>query len=148
MIELNLKTKAAVQSTLTYNSMCKFGDVYLGATSAGIGRICGYSDNGVEIPAVVATGMFDLKTERNKRFAYVYLGLETNGAMEIELWCDGVYKVTLSVPYPGSGKREIYAKVPRGLRARYWQLRIKNVDGSFFVLYSVKLLPVVLQSAK
>ena len=148
MLELNLKTKAATQTTQAYNSMCRLGSEYIGATSSGLYRIGGYTDHGTAIPAIVATGMFDLKTERNKRFAYIYLGLETTGEMEVELWCDGDYKVTIPVPYQGSGKREVYVKVPRGLRARYWQIRIKNVDGSFFVLYSVKLLPVVLQSAK
>ena len=148
MLDVNLKTKAATQTTRAFNSMCKFGDVYLGATSAGLFRICGYSDDGVEIPALLSTGVFDLGTERFKRIAYIYLGLESTGAMQVEVWCDGVYKITLDVPSVGASKREVYLKVPKGLRARYWQLKFKNVDGSFFVLYSVKLLPVVLQSAK
>ena len=148
MLDVNLKTKAATQTTRAFNSMCKFGDVYLGVTSAGLFRICGYSDDGVEIPALLSTGVFDLGTERFKRIAYIYLGLEAAGAMQVEVWCDGMYKMTIDVPSVGTGKREVYLKVPKGLRARYWQLKFKNVDGSFFVLYSVKLLPVVLQSAK
>lgn len=148
MLDINLKTKAATQTTRAFNSMCRFGDVYLGATSAGLFRICGYSDDGVEIPALLSTGVFDLGTERFKRIAYIYLGLESTGAMQVEVWCDGVYKTTLDVPSVWASKREVYLKVPKGLRARYWQLKFNNVDGSFFVLYSVKLLPVVLQSAK
>ena len=148
MLEVNLKNRAASQSTIDFNSMCHFGDVFIGANNSGLYRICGYSDNGVEIPALLSTGVFDLGTERFKRIAYIYLGLETTGAMQVEVWCDGVYKITLDVPSIGASKREVYLKVPKGLRARYWQLKFRNVDGSFFVLYSVKLLPVVLQSAK
>jgi hypothetical protein len=148
MLEVNLKTLAVSQTTAAFNSMCKFGDEYLGATSAGLFKICGYSDGGVEVPCTLRSGMFDLGTERNKRIAYFYLGLETTGDLELDLLCDGEYMCTLDVPYPGEGKREIMVKVPRGLTARYWAFELRNVDGSFFALYSVKVLPVVLQSAK
>jgi len=148
MLQVNLKNRAAAQTTQAYNSMCKFGEHYLGTTTAGLFRISGTTDNGAEIPAVMRSGMFDLGTERNKRVAYFYLGLETSGDMEFDLLCDGEYMLTIDVPYPGDGKREVMIKVPRGLSARYWAFEMRNVDGSFFALYSVKVLPVVLQSAK
>ena len=148
MLELNLKNNAISQTTVTFNSMCKFGDIYLGADSTGLHKIHEFADGDTEISALMSTGIFDLGTERSKRIAYIYLGVETSGDLQIEVWCDGEYKVTLDVPHPGAGYQEATVKVPRGLVARYWQLKFKNVDGSFFVLYSVKLLPVVLQSAK
>ena len=148
MLQLNLKTRAAAQTTQAYNSMCKFGNHYLGATSGGLFRISGYTDNAAEIPAIVRSGYFDLGTERNKRIAYFYLGIETDGALEFDLLVDGEYATTIEVPYPGEGKREMLIKCPKGLSARYWAWELRNVDGSFFVLYSVKILPVVLQSAK
>ena len=148
MLQLNLKNRAASQTTQAYNSLCKFGQHYIGATATGLFKISGFTDNTAEIPAIIRSGMFDLGTERNKRIAYFYLGLETDGDLEFDLHCDGEYMTTIDVPYPGEGKRELMIKVPRGLNARYWAWELRNVDGSFFVLYSVKLLPVVLQSAK
>lgn len=148
MLDVNLKNKAVTQSTRNFNSMCRFGNDFLGANSAGLYRICGYSDSGTEVPATIRSGTFDLGTERFKRFAYIYIGLETTGDLELDILCDGEFMCTLDIPYPGAGKREVYVKVPRGLKARYWAWELRNVNGSFFVLYSVKLLPVVLQSAK
>lgn len=147
MFRVNLKNKAIVQTTEPFNSMCNFSGHSLGATEDGIFRICGYSDNGVAIPAVVRTGKVDLGTEREKRMAYVYLGVETNGQLELEVFCDDVSIGTFDVDVPGTGRQEALVKLPKGASARYWAFELRNVDGAFFVLYSMKLLPVVLQSA-
>lgn len=147
MLEVNLKTGAAAQTTVAYNSMAMLGQQALGCTSEGLYLIGGYVDHGAEIAARIKSGMFDLGTERTKRIAYFYLGLETNGDLEFDLHADGEYICTEGVPYPGTGRKELIIKVPRGISPRYWAWELRNVDGSFFVLYSVKVLPIVLQSA-
>ena len=62
MLELNLKNRAISQTTVTYNSMARFGNIYLGATDQGIYQINGFSDHAVEIPALIKSGIFDLNT--------------------------------------------------------------------------------------
>jgi len=147
MIELNLKTRAAAQTTVPFNSMCRFGEHYLGATSSGLYQIVGFTDAGAEIPALIKTGKIDLGTERLKSIRYFYFGLETTGDLSLTLYNDGVEVAVYDIPYPGAGRQTIKVKVARGLKARFWEFKLENVDGSFFALYSVKIFPVVLKSA-
>lgn len=146
MIELNMKTRAAAQTTVPFNSMCKFGEHYLGATSSGLFRINGFTDATAEIPAVIKTGKIDLGTERLKSIRYIYLGLEAAGDLELTLYVDGVEALTRTIPQPATGRQMIRVKIPRGLKGRYWEFKLENTDGCFFVLYSVKIFPVVLLS--
>lgn len=147
MIEVNLKNRAASQSTLAFNSMCRFGDVYLGADSSGLHLLRDYNDNNTDIAALIKTGKFDLGTERKKSIRYFYFGIETDGQLTLTLYNDGVEVADYVIPYPGAGRQTVKVKVARGLRARFWEFKIENVDGCFFALYSVKIFPVVLQSA-
>lgn len=147
MLELNLKTKAATQTTLPFNSMCRFGHTYLGATSTGLHRLGGYTDNGVAIPALLKTGKFDLGTERFKSIRYFYLGLETTGELMFTLYVDGSERVSVRTQFPGEGQQTIKIKIPRGLKGRYWEFKLENIDGCFFAIYSVRILPVILKSA-
>ena len=146
MIELNLKTRAAAQTTVPFNSMCKFGEHYLGATTAGLFRINGFTDAGTAIPALIKTGKIDLGTERLKSIRYIYFGMEATGDLELTLYVDGVEKLTRTIPQPPTGRQMIRVPIPRGLKGRYWEFKIENTDGCFFVLYSVKIFPVVLLS--
>lgn len=148
MIEINLKNRAISQTALPFNSMCKFGDVYIGATSEGLFKLDGYNDDGAEIPALIRSGMFDLGTSNDKRFAYFHLGLEATGDMEMEIFCDGVSSYTAEIPYQEDGRRNVLVKIPKGLSARYWAFELRNVDGAFFVLHSVKIVPITLLSAR
>lgn len=147
MIEVNLKNRAASQTTLAFNSMCRFGDVYLGADSSGLHLMRDYNDNNTDIAALIKTGKFDLGTERKKSIRYFYFGIETDGQMTLTLYNDGVEVADYVIPYPGAGRQTVKVKVARGLRARFWEFKLENTDGCFFTLYSVKIFPVVLQSA-
>jgi len=62
MLEVNLKNRAISQTTQNFNSMCRFGDAYLGATSSGLFSIGGYNDNLVKIPALISRMMLNRLT--------------------------------------------------------------------------------------
>lgn len=143
MLELNLKTKAATQTTKAYNSMCKFGDKYLGATGAGLFEIGGYNDNGSQIAARVDSGQFDSGMNNKKRFRYFYFGLETAGSLKLSVYGDGMLAGEYTVTNK-SGMQNVRVPISRSVKARYWQWRIENISGAFFALYSVEALPVVL----
>lgn len=144
MIELNLKTKAASQTTLPFNSMCKFGDVYLGATSEGLYQLHGYTDAGVAIPALIKSGMTDFGSNSVKRFRFFYFGLETTGPLTLKVFCDGTLAASLTVTVATKGQRTVRVPVSRQHAGRYWSWSIENVTGSFFALYSVQAIPVIL----
>ena len=143
MLEINLKNRAITQTTVAFNSMCKVGDTYLGASADGLFSMCGASDDAVEIPALIRSGMFDLGTEKMNRFRFFYFGLECDGALKLTLHCDGVEAASYTVSKT-TGVQEIRVPVSRAAQGRYWQWQIENIDGSFFALYSVKALPIIL----
>lgn len=142
MLEMNLKTKAASQTTKRYNSMCKFGDKYLGATDAGLFEIGGYNDNGTQIAARIDSGLFDIGVHQKKRFRFFYFGLETTGALVLSIYGDGVLAGEYIVENT-DGVQNIRVPISREVNARYWQWRIENKRGAFFSLYSVEALPIM-----
>jgi len=144
MIHLNLKTRAAAQTTKAYNSMCRFGDKFLGSTASGLFEIGGYNDSGVQIAARLDSGMFDLGTDNKKRFRFFYFGLDVTGSLKLSIYGDGVLAGEYTVQGDGTGMQTIKVPITRAVKSRYWQWRIENVDGAFFVLYSVQSLPVLL----
>lgn len=143
MLQLNLKNRAITQTTESFNSMCMLGNVPIGATGTGLYRMCGSSDNGVEIPALMRSGVFDLGTEKPKRFRFFYLCLETDGELTLTVFCDGEQAAQYSVSKT-TGIQEIKVPISRAHQGVHWQWQVENVDGAFFALYSVKALPVVL----
>lgn len=146
MIELNLKTKAASQTTVPFNSMCKFGDHYLGATSSGLFEIGGYNDAGVAIPALIKSGMTDFGSNSVKRFRFFYFGLHATGRLNLKVYCDdalaGEYQVD------GTGDMSVRVPISRVHQGRYWAWSVENVSGAFFALYSVEALPVILHPGR
>ena len=148
MLEVNLTNRAISQTTVAFNSMCKFGDVYLGATDTGLCKICGYDDNGTEIPAMMKSGMFDLGTPNPKRFRFFYFGLQCSGDLLLKVFCDDVLAASYTVDAGAGGTREIRVPISRAHSGRYWEWKVENVDGSFFALYSVKAMPIVLGNGR
>jgi hypothetical protein len=143
MIEINLTNKAAAQTTVDFNSMCKFGDRYLGASSSGIFEIDGYNDNGTAIQTLVKSGKFDLGSERRKRFRFFYFGLETDGELTLSIFADDVLAAQYDVS-PEPTVQLVRVPISRETNARYWQWQIENVSGAFFSIYDVKAIPIIL----
>lgn len=148
MLEINLKNRAITQTSVAYNSMCRFGNVYLGATSTGLCKICGYDDSGTEIPAMIKSGMFDFGLVNKKRFRFFYFGVQCSGDLLLKVYCDNILAASYTVDSGDGGVREIRVPITRAHKGRYWAWQIDNVDGAFFALYSIKALPVVLHSGR
>lgn len=145
MLELNLKNRAVSQTTKAYNSMCRFGNQYLGCTDSGLFKVGGFDDNGTQVPALVKSGMFDLGTDRPKRFRFFYFGIEAHGSLKLSVYGDGVLAGTYTVTSAGTTPQGVRVPISRAVSARYWQWQIENIGGAFFALYKVEALPVVLR---
>lgn len=143
MIELNLKNRALSQTTVAYNSMAKFRNIYLGATDQGIYQITGFSDHAVEIPALIKSGIFDLSVSQKKKFRSFYFSGEANGDLKVTIYADGIASDSFNITPDADGIFDFKITYPTNIHARYWQWQIENVDGAFFVLYEVKALPIV-----
>lgn len=148
MLEVNLKNRAITQHTRTFNSMCKFGNTYLGASAGGLFQIGGYNDAGVQIPALIRSGTFDLGTNAEKRFRFLYFGLKSNGTLTISLYHRDTLATKIAVPSTGGLTKEIRVPVSRQYQGGYWFWQIENKDGAFFALYSVKGLPIIMHPGR
>ena len=134
MLELNLINRAATQTTQAYNSACMFGGVPLGATSAGLYQINGYTDHNVSIPALIKSGSMDFGVENKKRFRFFYFGLK------LSIYGDNTLAGSYTVTGLTTGTRVIRIPIKRDVNAWYWQWQVENISGSFFVLHSVRAL--------
>lgn len=142
MLRLNLTNRAIAQTTQRYNSACMYNGLPLAVTENGLVRIGGYSDSGEPIRAWMKSGKFDLGADNIKRFRYFYFGVKGDGDLKLSIWADDVLVREYVVPVEAHrGRQEIRVMVGRGVAARYWQWKVENVNGSFFVLYSVRALP-------
>ena len=148
MLELNLKNRAISQTTMTYNSMAKFGNIYLGATEQGIYQITGFSDHTIEIPALIKSGIFDLGVAQKKKFRSFYFSGEANGDLKVTIYADGIASEAFNITPDADGIFDFKITYPTNIKARYWQWQIENVNGSFFVLYEVTALPIVLHPGR
>lgn len=116
------------------------GRLYV-VTATGIYRVEGDTDAGTPVAATVRTGLDDFGTDRLKRVATAYLGARTSGSVDMTVAGDGeaetgTYAATRVTP---AGLKTAKVKLGRGVRSRYWQVEISNVDGSTFELESLTL---------
>lgn len=148
MLELNLKNNAVTQTSVSFNSMCKFGDAYLGCTSGGLFSIEGYNDAGIEIPMAIRSGTTDLGNGNQKRFRFVYVTGESNGQCKFSFYLDGVLAGQLDIVPSAGGVFDVRVPVSRAVQGRWLYWEIENIDGSFVALYSVEALPVILHPGR
>lgn len=148
MLRQNLKTRAISQVTQKYNSACMFRGKPYAATDKGLFRIAGYKDGDLPIRAWMLSGKFDLGADNIKRFRYFYFGVKADGDLRLSVYADDKLVRDYIVPVTTHERQEIRVMVGRGAAARYWQWKVENINGSFFVLYSVRALPVPVKTGQ
>lgn len=130
-----------------FNSMVRFGERFLGASSAGLFEIGADKDNGTNIAAEFEFPTTDLGVHNKKRIRFIYLGYETTGDLEFEVITDQqpgkVYRVT---KVNKQGQQRNRFPVQRTQQGRYLALKVRNINGSDFGVDRVEVLPIVLSS--
>jgi hypothetical protein len=144
---INTRTNAVTEyQNWAFNSFAKLGHKYLGANSSGLYELNGYTDDGVNIPTTVQSGLMQLGGSHLVSFKCAYLGMMAKD--------DASTDVFLMLE-TGDGRQYTYAVQPRymetarvnmgkGLRARYfsWTLTTVSVD---YDLHSIEFVPLVAQ---
>ena len=130
----------------SFNSMCKFGDVYLGCTDSAIYSLSSDGDAGSDIDAYFDSKLTDFEITNQKRIRKGYIGGESKGKLVLTtIDGDGTEREFSVDPWKeGSEQVGIRVAVDRDGKARYWKLRIANVDGCDFSIDGVKALIKVL----
>jgi hypothetical protein len=130
-----------------FNSMCRFGDVYLGAGDDGLMVLdSGQLDAGEKIDAFFELPTSDFGIENQKRLRSAYLGCETNGELMLTIKDDdGTERSYLVSPiHSGNHQHMIKVGIGRNGKGRYWMMRIDNVNGADFSIDSLTIVPIVL----
>lgn len=143
---MNTTTKGISEYT-NYNFNSMSGN--LAASSDGIHMLTDSDDNGTSIEAALKTGFLDFGKGFHSQVPYAYLGIAKDGAMIIKAVTD----------YNGERKERWYrtsdrvitepdtlkVKLGKGIKSRYWQFEIANIDGSSFDLSTFEPIPLILK---
>lgn len=135
-------------SEFDFNSMTRIGGNYFAASDAGLHMLGGDTDEGEQIDARLSSMMLDFDTTAQKRVVAAYLGYTSDGTVVlkvrsvddgklVEHWYEAT-EVTADAPRAG------YRPLGRGLKSRYWQFELANVDGSDFEIDKLELQPIKL----
>ena len=146
ILSVNLSNLAISQyCDYDFNSFCRIGDSYFGASESGIFELTGDDDNGTNIDAFFELVLSDFGLSNMKRIRSIYVGGEANGGLTLTLKDDEnnlrLYTLNLtSGNVQSSGK----VAVDRAGIGRYWQTRIDNIGGAYFAIDDIEVLAIIL----
>ncbi len=145
-LNINLSILAATQfCNYNFNSFCKIGDKYFGASDSGIFELEGDKDNGINIDAFFELPVSDFGIVNVKRIRKLYVGYEAKDDLiaTVKDNEDNTRSYTLSyLDYDRQNGGQV--DVGRDGLGRYWQIRIDNTNGCYFAVDSIDLLLVIL----
>jgi len=145
-LNINLSNMATSQfCDYDFNSFCKIGNKYFGASEDGIFELTGNDDAGNNIDAFFELVLSDFGISNMKRIRAAYIGGEADGQLTLTLKDDE----DNSRSYPldlMSGSKQSSGRVPIGRDGlgRYWQVRIDNTSDAYFAIDSIELMLTIL----
>lgn len=134
-VVMNTKTFAVSEyKDYAFNSYAGFNGVDLAANQNGIYAMDTTSvDDGVyKIKAHIKTGVIDVYNGVINRLRNAWLNHETDGDIRLTSVADKSATRTYDLPFQNSisGIRERRIKFERGIRNRYFDFKIENINGS------------------
>jgi hypothetical protein len=146
-ITMHTETLALAQyDNFPFNSFARFGSMYLAASDQGLFMLGGDVDNGALIKAAARVGITDFGTSFLKRVDRSYVGYRTNGDLVVRVYTDEVDARDYLLQATGRlGLHGNHFRIGKGLRARFWQFEVTNVNGADFTLDSIELKPTQLR---
>jgi hypothetical protein len=132
-----------------FDAFAQIGEDYLAARGDGIYLLSGDDDSGAAIDAIATIGRTDFDEASMKRVTAAYLGLNSAGQVHLTIRTDqgistGPYELRQS-PTASTTER---AKFKRGLKSRYWEFDIQNVDGADLQVKSAEFETTVLRDRR
>jgi len=146
-IDVNLFIKAPSQYIgLDFNSYANFNGMQLATSlTKGLCQVCcGDDDDGTVINAYFSPIKTDLGIKNPKRLRYVYFGFKSDEAMILEVFADGGTVRSYSIPANSDGQQRVRVTIDIDKKGRYWNFKIKNVNGYDFDMDNIQVLPTIL----
>jgi hypothetical protein len=131
-----------------FNSFAEMGRDILAAGETGLYRLGGDTDAGADINASVLSLMQDFGTSKQKRMRGAYLGYTTSGELILKVKAVEAGQLVehwfRAESIPAAAPREQWVELAMGMKSRYWQFELINVDGADFEIDELELHPLVL----
>lgn len=119
----------------------KLGTSFLGAAADGIYLLEGNDDAGQDIDATFKFGIGDFGDGLFAQVPDAYLGCVAAGNMELSTRIDGQQdEYVYLLKTRSEGVRPQRIKLGKGLRSKYWQFALSNIDGSDFEIDTLQLM--------
>lgn len=136
VIAMNLQNGAITEyESFAFNSMIEWNGGVYGANADGIYQLTGDDDDGTDIEAYARSGRTDHGTEVTKRASDVYVSAKSTTRMAFRVIADEDRDTVYEYSVPTNlhnGFDSVKSDLGRGLRARYFQYEIANVNGADF----------------
>lgn len=125
-----------------FNSMAYINNVLLAAKNDGIYKITGNSDNGQDIDSIVLFGITDLYEKILKSAREAWITMRADGDLSLTVQVDEaeIYQYTIAHKPGVQHAYESRAKIGRGMRNRFVQFGLRNIDGSNFRIESMRIM--------
>lgn len=128
-----------------FNSLTKYRDNIIAVSSDGLYLLGSNDDDGIEIDSIIETVQDDFGSPYLKSVASIYVGIE-GGSMNISTKNKGVLSSPQILPISTTlGTKRI--KHGRGIKHKYWSIRLSNIDGSNFYIDTIEI-PVIRHNRK
>lgn len=148
--DVNTLNKASGQyKGYNFNSFANFNGKALGANENGLFELAGDTDNGELIKAEFQPIVTDFGSHNAKRMRKISMELCCSGVMEVELSADNADPNVAEIETKKYHRQTVHKTVGRrgaGRKGTFWGIKIKNVAGCDFSIYSIKLLVAKLHS--
>lgn len=119
----------------------------LAAAADGIYELKGDTHDGKPIISSIKTGLIDFGTNVQKQVPYAYLAITQTGRviMKVTSHNRGVKKERwYEVNSSNNAVDTTRVQFGRGVKSKYWQFELTNIDGDKFSLDSMEVLPLLL----
>ena len=143
-LDTNLSAKNATTQYMNfdYNSMVKFGNIFLCAADSGLFEVTGDTDNGSNIESYFEPVTIDFGIAGEKRLRSVYIGYEAADDLTLTISTELGLEESYTIPASAAGQHGEKISVNRSLRGRYWTFQIYS-DGVPFSIDEIKVLPII-----
>ena len=125
-----------------FESFCELDGEYFATDGAAIYRLSGDDDAGTDIDAEISLGATDFGSAFQKGVQDLYLGFSADGKLILKVVTDEKVEDWYELETTEDGTHGAKVKVGRGLKARYWRIKLRNKKGGDFELDSIRLIPV------
>jgi len=142
-----VKGSISQYSGLNFNSLCFHNGKLIGASSNGIFILEGDSDNGTDIEAIVKTLSTDLESSNQKRLRSIAVSGDLKGDLKVfPVFDDDEAEEHTIDPVDPVYQRTYKVPVNRDNKGVCLGVRIENVNGAYFEIETIDILPIILNT--